>query len=852
MTNNEVFLTILSKVMQEDADSISEEYDIYTQIYELINSDLYDKLVSSHYANAPLLLNNLNKTLKFIENYLLCPELFGKKLCLIEGKSPSLSFRLLNHMFSGKIPAKLNNIKTNIPIVVSDNEDFAIELMTYANKRVPVKVDELECLISSAYENGTRVEQLIKYIMVKVPCRLSDICFLFSCSVADSRQLFSFFVNYAVYIFTSSMDEQVAKTIARRNSAVLYTDKLYEKLKESKEMSALPAVNINELDVYLNNRLSICYFGMRECFRQYEAELLAYYHKHIVADNKLSQAITDDIIRLDSNNKKIISLRSVTEERNKSFTKEMGEFRDILNNISNKYSLLEEMTGNIITKCNSFSKTAVDRVLNSLFIYAESEMFEEARNCLSRLSIMKYADLDMAKYYIDYLSGANTKDFSNIKYPENKEDWARAKMLIAVYEPLCELDKEILERCINPVYNNRMRTGKEIYAKSLLKKDSKSHIEYLIKSFSNGYLPAGEDLLREYKNGENVSISYLANSLIPEACVMMADEQIKKDSGRHSIVSRSMMYYKLAAAYEYKPAIGKIVDIIYKERFAQVPLIKDDNYASMLKKNANVLIGLCIFLMDNNYNSMHYSEILGVIYYCLKNYPQAMHRLSGINTPASNYCKGKMYEYGDGISSDLEQALNHYKKAEDFKDSSKCCTRVQEKIEKNKHNTEDRNNYYSAKNNYTTQSRSSSSSSSDFCFITTAVTQALKLGDNCDELNELRAFRDKHINDTEEGRELVLEYYRIAPRIIENIDQLPNSSEEYAFLWNNYIRPSYKEIRSGNWDMAKLIYIDMVKILAERFNISINEYVAKYYNIYAENAKMDYTETGEDVSYQSF
>jgi hypothetical protein len=72
------------------------------------------------------------------------------------------------------------------------------------------------------------------------------------------------------------------------------------------------------------------------------------------------------------------------------------------------------------------------------------------------------------------------------------------------------------------------------------------------------------------------------------------------------------------------------------------------------------------------------------------------------------------------------------------------------------------------------------------CFITTATCLALGKGDSCAELNVFRNFRDSWLLQQSDGIELVKDYYRIAPKIVNCID-LKRDQEIYFSIWSKYL-----------------------------------------------------------------
>jgi uncharacterized protein (DUF2336 family) len=97
------------------------------------------------------------------------------------------------------------------------------------------------------------------------------------------------------------------------------------------------------------------------------------------------------------------------------------------------------------------------------------------------------------------------------------------------------------------------------------------------------------------------------------------------------------------------------------------------------------------------------------------------------------------------------------------------------------------------------------------CFITTAVCEQSGLPDHCFELTTLRAFRDRHMSTSEDNRKLLEQYYVIAPRIVEKIDQMANRNEIYALLREKFITPSVEAADQGNDMKAQEIYVAMMQ-----------------------------------------
>lgn len=103
------------------------------------------------------------------------------------------------------------------------------------------------------------------------------------------------------------------------------------------------------------------------------------------------------------------------------------------------------------------------------------------------------------------------------------------------------------------------------------------------------------------------------------------------------------------------------------------------------------------------------------------------------------------------------------------------------------------------------------------CFITTAVCDSFGKADDCYELTAFRNFRDKWLVNQSNGKNLIAEYYNIAPKIVEKINSLANSAEVYKNIWNDYLSKCLNFIESGENSKCKKIYVEMVNTLKEKF-----------------------------------
>ena len=104
-----------------------------------------------------------------------------------------------------------------------------------------------------------------------------------------------------------------------------------------------------------------------------------------------------------------------------------------------------------------------------------------------------------------------------------------------------------------------------------------------------------------------------------------------------------------------------------------------------------------------------------------------------------------------------------------------------------------------------------------FCYITTVVCRSLGRPDDCYELNTLRDYRDSYLLSTDEGREMVQEYYNIAPTIVKRIDKKAEADEIYENIWKTYLSPCITMIENGENEKCRDLYSSMVRKLEARY-----------------------------------
>lgn len=108
------------------------------------------------------------------------------------------------------------------------------------------------------------------------------------------------------------------------------------------------------------------------------------------------------------------------------------------------------------------------------------------------------------------------------------------------------------------------------------------------------------------------------------------------------------------------------------------------------------------------------------------------------------------------------------------------------------------------------------------CYITTAVCESQNKPDNCYELNALREYRDGYLMQTGQGKQLVEEYYDIAPALVMCIDMQKDSREIYENIYKKYLLPCLDCIENNRLDDCREHYVSMVRELENRYLGNLN------------------------------
>lgn len=103
------------------------------------------------------------------------------------------------------------------------------------------------------------------------------------------------------------------------------------------------------------------------------------------------------------------------------------------------------------------------------------------------------------------------------------------------------------------------------------------------------------------------------------------------------------------------------------------------------------------------------------------------------------------------------------------------------------------------------------------CYITTACVEYMGLSDDCHELTILREYRDKLVAEDASFRAKVLDYYRKAPLIVQQIEKEADRDNILDEIYGNVIQKCVALLENGKVEEAKKVYLDNYENLVNRY-----------------------------------
>lgn len=839
MIEDKIFFELISKLTTTEKTN-NEIDNIYDEIYLIINKKINPLLGKLWDDDKWKWKDTLDSILSEMNLFTRYPFVFNKNcIGILDSRNKTINDFLfsiteekgyLAYIQQRIIPTIIYNNEVKNKIIVTNNEENTVELNVQElkyfltlNKRLRFNQIAKSCAITTKLvSNNLCFINLPQYNVINFKdsefINLAKICsaYILICENEDDYDKIPFCIKKSsspVYIFSNC------------RSAERIEDSLREKCK-NRVINIYNLDNISSLKFDFNDEICNYYFmdelqfvflniysNIHNMMNELIEKRRLFNRENYYFDSVQDNNIIKGLIKSNEDN---ISLLSNIENNLKVAEKTIFEKIEEFNKLLKEQYVLQNTYNNI--------NDVDDLKIKIILLAIENKNFTIAKKYINEISYdYKY------RYILDLYLAEETdilNDYGNLSFDFNltrlkKEDnnnfVIRAKLRFA--QKLNLNRNEILE-LINNLTDEL--TAKEHYLKGEYYNNidgnaSKRAILEYQKAFDMGNKDAGDILADYYNETEQLMrLKGLADRHSAKAALLYSDY-------RFSINKRpsAMCYLKIAAGLQYIPAIYKYANLIYK----------NVNYKN--RENVKDILPIYLYIYKRK-NNMEWKNFLipdiaakiGSMYYYEGDYIQAKNFLEkDSNTEISNYFLGMMYFNSYGVRKDLDKAETYFKQA--IKLGSERAVKkldiVKNQLEKEKRKQD---KYYKGddySSSYEHVSTSSELCIPDPCFITTAVCKSLNKPDDCEELTLLRNYREEILSKTLEGKILINEYYQIAPIIISYIEQEKESANIYYDIYSNCISPIYKLLLKKDYSTALLNYCELVKNLADKYNLTISD-----------------------------
>lgn len=825
--NKKSIFPIITKLMDENVDEVSHLESNYQTLANEILKDLPRTLDDGAYIDNATVIRRMSTTLEMNEVLVKIPGLIGKHLISVYSKGTKLKKALSTVIDDAKF-LELNNNLPHLVLPSIDGESHKLYALTYCDKLIELNLDEFRLINTQLYKVDVEGRSLIKaFISYHTMKYEHEAYLLMPTYVEESNAFYEILkdkIDGHVIIPHKELNlYQVRKFQNQKDIYFLGSEEAFNKLKGNNKF---PEVIFSDTEDAL--------YSLLESWNQFTLNtMLSAEVERILLDVRLFYArrIGELQKKLERFNKDIVSVSD--EGLKEEIQGYRNKLRDYVSTIQVKSNDFDKVYNTIIKNVDEFEKSLfnifdyADGVVNFntsnytqvllrvFFKHVLGNFLVETHNDIQKLRKVGYAYLEACEIVVKYKEG-HSLTVDEMEYIKSlpSDSYQIAKMQLILSSKVNFSQKQIQK--IVP-YLEPIETGKENYYLGLylLEQDQyKAGTNKLLKAMELDYNWAGKRLMDLYHMDSNlIDLETLAMYLIPEASYLLARE-VEDTKARKADV-----YYKIAASKEYQEAIAHLADKLYEE-YIRLPYqeCKDPDVQNSIYN----VINLYLYLMKKR-GDKRYQLQIGLLYHKVQDYGRAYELLSGLSNEEAIYTCAKMLEYGNGVSKNLSGAKNLYAKISNYKDAHSRWTTID-----NAEREKARKTTYSESRSYErSYSSSSSGSSSSGCFVITATCAALEKDRSWTDLSKLLKFRNAFVRM--EGAESVAEYYRLGPMIVDSINSEKQPKEMYQNLWNTYIEPSLTSFFSGKLDDVKRIYVNMCKMLCEKYDIPVEDHILRKY-----------------------
>ncbi len=824
--NKKSIFPIITKLMDENVDEISGLESSYQTLANEILKELPKTLDEGAYIDNATVIRRMSNTLEMNEVLAKIPRLIGKHLIAIYSKGTKLK-KALSTVVKDTDLLEVNNNFPHLVLPATNDEPHKLYALTYCDKLVKLSSDEFRLINTQLHKVGMEGRSLVKaFISYHAMKYEHEAYVLMPTYVEESNPFYELLkdkVDKHIIIPYKELNLYQVKKFQNQNDIYfLGTDSDFMKLKGNNKFPEVISLDVED-----------ALYGLLETRNQFTLNtILSAEVERILLDVRLFYAhrLGELQKKLERFNKDIVSVSD--EELKEEIQGYRNKLRDYVANLQIKSNDFDRVYNTIVKSVEGFEKNLfnifdystgstnfntsnyIQVLLRVFFKHVLGDFLVEAHNDIQKLRKVGYVYLKACEIVVKYKEGhALTVDEMEYIKSLPSDSYQIAKMQLMLSSKVNFTQKQI-EQLVP--YLDPIETGKENYYLGLYlinQNKYKAGANKLLEAMELDYNWAGKRLMDLYHMDSNlIDLETLAMYLIPEASYLLARE-VEDTKARKADV-----YYKIAASRQHQDAIEHLADELYWE-YIRLPYQECQD--SEVQDSIYNVINLYLYLMKKDRNE-EYQLRIGLLYNKVQDYGRAYELLSGLSHEEAIYACARMLEYGNGVSKNLSAAKDLYYEIFGYKDS---CSRIN-KIDDIERKQASRTTY-SESRSYERSYSSSRSSRSSGCFVITATCAALEKDRSWTDLSKLIKFRNAFVRM--EGAESVAEYYRLGPMIVDSINSEEQPKEMYQNLWNTYIEPSLTSFFEGKLDDVKRIYVNMCKMLCEKYDIPVEDYILRKY-----------------------
>ncbi|MBR1645652.1 MAG: sel1 repeat family protein [Selenomonadaceae bacterium] len=759
------------------------------------------------------------------------PELLGKTFVGVVGFDKHLTETFMSRILDERA-AKNLMLDTNLPVILVAGDE-GISAVNDIGNPVDLSLSEYSKTNISLWRDKIEVPQILQFFLLKRAGFFQNIALIYFPEHFDSRTPFAEMIFQkldAVTIFISEPPD-------KKNKQKLLDE--FFKLKNRRPIPFNFCANTQIIgELMRDNRFrEVSFHNTEEIFRVFERlnvvrencffadaitgrllEIRNFYEQKINQLKTDRSQIAEDLVRLTVDETKS-AVRDLQAENRRELHLVEQEFEKLrgastlLLDLARKYeSEAEKYFGRTTAHCSEAAKEIWRKIFFQATDLRDFKLAAEYARKLNRFD-------EAYGYVCEIILHTANNEFvgadklERLRRESDNEFIRRAKLRAAENLRFSDYDCMQISRDINSI-----ETAKENYFRGLWEEhagDKKSAVNYFKRALKQGYSRAGTKLF-ELAGGNFSALQILSDQMVPEANFALGNMSLAENR-----YAAALRYFKLAAVKNFIPAIKFLVDDF------SAKLLKawhsQHNLSSTEKTQAQSCIEIYGMILKNS-SDVSSKERVGDLYQALGDDRRALSWWTQCNTADSCYKCGRLYQYTDGtFEQDLDTAERFFSQAAD-KGHAKARTELTKVRQWKASNIQKEKARQAKKQTYAPRVETVEvKSSGGLCVITSAACAALNKPDDCEELNTLRAYRDKMKATNPVVAALVKEYYRVAPLLVKKINAEVAAKTIYSSLWENFIERTYNLILAGENEAATAIYIDMVQELCKRYDVQLSE-----------------------------